>query len=249
VRNNGAVATLSAVQRGEHRANLFGAGWLLWVNVEDETAGVIETLENLLTRCSAGEESAIRELVRRFQPWALDLAEALAADAALAEDVVQESFITALEQLDDLRCPQAFPGWFRQIVRTHANRVTRKRREVLVEKPVELSSEASSPRRRAEEEELRRKVREALHALPPVVRETAELFYLEERSCAEIAHRLDVPKGTVKRRLYDARKRLRSMLLGYITGDASEVDVPQAKERKEPITGHTDLIERRKPWL
>jgi RNA polymerase sigma-70 factor (ECF subfamily) len=64
--------------------------------------------------------------------------------------------------------------------------------------------------------ETRLLVREALAALPPAGRETAELFYLDEYNCAEVAELLHVPKGTVKRRLHDARSRLRDLLLGQI---------------------------------
>ena len=42
------------------------------------------------------------------------------------------------------------------------------------------------------------------------------MFYLDDMKCSQIAERLGVPQGTVKRRLHDARERLRAMLLGYV---------------------------------
>jgi RNA polymerase sigma factor (sigma-70 family) len=187
-------------------------------------------LRELLGQCRNGEEEAIVELVRRFQPWALNLARAFVLDADLAEDAVQESFVDALKRLPDLRDPDAFPGWFRQIIRTHACRITRSRREVVGETNDEVASGQPSPRQSAERKETAVVVREALASLPPQGREAVELFYLEERSCREIAGSLRIPEGTVKRRLHDARRRLRGMLLGYV-GPAI---IPKNKKKKRP---------------
>ena len=56
-------------------------------------------------------------------------------------------------------------------------------------------------------------VRDALARLPQAGRETAERFYLREHTLREIADELDLPLGTVKRRLHDARHRLRDLLI------------------------------------
>ncbi len=171
-------------------------------------------LSQILAGCRAGEEEACRELVSRFQESAHGLARALLGDAHLAEDAVQCSFVRALESLGDLRDERAFAGWFRQIVRTECHRIGRRRRNecgVFDQDAVSVEKTAVDVMEAAEREQL---VREALAALPEIGRETAALFYLDERPCVEVARILDVPEGTVKRRLHDARKRLREMLLG-----------------------------------
>ena len=177
-----------------------------------------EPLEALIERCRGREEDAMSELVSRFRAWALDLAAALVSDVSLAEDVVQEAFTTALLRLPELRDPLAFAGWLRQIVRTHANHLMRKRREVpLAEEDSPACGSSSSAD--LERNELREYVREVVRGLPRAMRDTTELFYLEERSCAEISAMLDVPQGTVKRRLHDARERLRDTLAGTLDAD------------------------------
>lgn len=186
------------------------------------------TLEELLDRCRAGDQEAISLLVRRFESSARSLASALLADEELAKDAVQEAFITALERLPDLRSPAAFPAWLRQIVRTHATRITRKRREIQLDDTQEPGSEAGSPRRRLLGQELLETVQKALCSLPEPGRETAELYYFEERTCSEIATTLRIPEGTVKRRLHDVRRRLRAILLGYIGNEP-----PPSGERTE----------------
>ena len=180
-----------------------------------------EPLEELLGRCRTGDADAVKALVQRFRPWALDLAAALLDDGGLAEDAVQEAFIAALQRLGDLREPRAFPHWFRQIIRTHALRIVRRRREWVPVSPETAACPGAAPDETLAREELRQTVRDALRTLPSPGRETAELFYLEECSCNEVAERLQVPTGTVKRRLHDARIRMRGMLIGHI-GEESE---------------------------
>jgi len=191
-------------------------------------------LRDLLDQCKRGESEAIAELVRRFQPWALDLAAGILDDKDLAEDAVQESFIKAVGCLNDLREPDAFPGWIRQILRTCCNRISRSRREALIDCEIEASGEPDMPGESVQRDELCGKVREALAALPSNERETTELFYFDDLSCREISDFLHVPEGTVKRRLHDARKRLRGMLLGYIGSDVL-ADEKKHRDRRIPL--------------
>ncbi|MHC5024318.1 MAG: RNA polymerase sigma factor [Planctomycetota bacterium] len=177
-----------------------------------------ELLEDLLARCAAGDHAAVAVLVRRFRRYAMDLAVHILEDRHLAEDAVQEAFLTALVRLENLRTPAAFPGWLRQIVRTHAMRA--RRRLDSSNRPIGKAVEHQpSPAHAAEAEELVRLVRRALVSLPDRLRETAELFYLNEFDHYRVADVLDIPSGTVKRRLHDARRRLRDELAAYVEDD------------------------------
>lgn len=184
-------------------------------------------LRELLRACEDDNGQAVAELVRRFRPWALNFASAITDDPDLAEDAVQEAFIAAVQRLPDLREPDAFPGWFRQIIRTQAGRIMRRRRE-LVGTPDEFGEASYGlPQAAIEADELRAVVRTALSSLPCAGKDAAELFYLEEMSCATISDHLGVPEGTVRRRLHDARARLRDMLLGYIRDEEPELKQPK----------------------
>jgi RNA polymerase sigma factor (sigma-70 family) len=173
-----------------------------------------ELLDELLIRCRAGEESAVAELVRRFQPWAVHFATALlSGDAHLAEDAVQAALISALSRLGDLRDANAFAGWFRQIVRTETRRILRRRADDAAELVNHGPSEhRASPLDAAEASERRAAVRAAIESLPRRASEAAALRYLEELQLREVAQRLSIPTGTVKRRLHDAREKLRERL-------------------------------------
>ncbi len=189
------------------------------MSIDGRYALTCEPLDRLVERCRNSEEDAVCELVARFRGWALDLASSLVQDGSLAEDVVQEAFVAALLRLDELRDPHAFPGWLRQIVRTQANRVTRRRREAQL-RMEEAEACAIVPTNSAEAQDLREHVRGAVRGLPQAMRDATELFYLEGRSCSEISAMLDIPHGTVKRRLHDARVRLRDVLLETLGSDA-----------------------------
>ena len=65
------------------------------------------------------------ELVRRFQDMAVGYAYSILRNFHSAEDAAQEAFLEAYRNLDKLREPAAFPGWFRRIVFKHCDRQTR----------------------------------------------------------------------------------------------------------------------------
>jgi hypothetical protein len=67
----------------------------------------------------AERQHAFGELVHLFQDMAYSVAYGVLDDFHLAQDGVQESFVTAYRQLHQLREPQAFPGWFKQIIPAH----------------------------------------------------------------------------------------------------------------------------------
>ena len=71
---------------------------------------------------------AFGELIRRYQDMAFGCAYAVLGDFYLAEDAAQEAFITAWQNLNQLRVPMAFSGWLRRIVLTRCNRLTRGQR-------------------------------------------------------------------------------------------------------------------------
>ena len=181
-------------------------------------------MDELLERCREGDNEAIATLVRRYRTRAVDLAAAILKDDHLADDAVQEAFVIALDRLGDLREPSAFAAWFRQIVRRQCYRMLRRSRGGPVMEMVDVPG-GVSPDERILREERSRAVRDALASLPPVCGQTARMFYLEERDCSDIGHELNVPVGTVRRRLHDARKRLRDMFLGDIP------DVPRKDRR------------------
>lgn len=175
---------------------------------------MIDLLPTILERCRQREPSAFAELVKRFQEKALDLARSLTGDRHLAEDVVQQAFLVAYCQLNQLKNDMAFPGWFRQIVRTQSLKIVQQK-NIDPKELDALQRSHFSPSEQIELQELRDMIRQSLSKLSETHRLTMELFYLDEHSCNEVAETLNVPSGTVRRRLHQARNQLRSMLKDY----------------------------------
>ncbi len=156
-----------------------------------------------------GDARAFGELVERFQPMAQGYALALLRDPGLAEDACQEAFVDAFLHLHQLREDAAFPGWFRRVVRKHADRQRRSR--LLAVELGELPG-TNDPLAALVEAEERRVVQNEVAALPARLRSSIALFYGSGLSVDEIAGFLNVAPSAVKKRLFDARARLRRTL-------------------------------------
>lgn len=87
-------------------------------------------LKSMVIAAQQGDDGAFEEIVQRFQGMALTNAYAILGDYALAQYVVQESFLV----LTQLRDPVAFPGWFRRIVVKHADWHTRRDNRMTISK-------------------------------------------------------------------------------------------------------------------
>lgn len=159
----------------------------------------------------SARHEAFAELVIRFQDMAFACAYAVLGDAFLAEDVAQDAFVVAWQKLDQLREPDAFPGWFKRILLSQCNRLTRGKRLQIVPLDVGLKSPTTDPGPHiiAEDNELLTKVLKAIKALPDNERLVTTLFYVNGYTQTDIGQFLEVPVSTVNKRLYTARQRLK----------------------------------------
>jgi len=167
----------------------------------------------LVLRARRGEELAFGLLVGRYQRPAYAVALSVTGRHEDAEDAAQESFLVALDRLEECRSPERFGGWLMSIVRNRAkNLVRRESLREMDEVPAGASSRFPTPDRVAEVSELRGFLEEALMSLPEVQRQIVLLHDLEGWKHREIAERLDLPSGTVRSHLHFARKALRIAL-------------------------------------
>ncbi|MEM9645661.1 MAG: sigma-70 family RNA polymerase sigma factor, partial [Planctomycetota bacterium] len=136
-----------------------------------------------------------------------------------AEELTQDVFIQAMQKIAQLRVPEAFGGWLRQIVHRMAiNRITRNRHAVACD-PETLESTCTNhetPDAFAQGREQAEAVRAGIGRLSNLDQETLNAFYLDGQSLIEMSDAFSAPVGTIKRRLHVARKRL-----------AKEIDVMQ----------------------
>ena len=165
----------------------------------------------LVRAAQAGDRAAFGELFERFQPTVMAIAMRRLRDHADAQELCQDVFVQAMQKIEQLRTPEAFIGWLRQItVRMAINRAIRRGPAISVE-PEMLEATVvgiGSPLEEALTNERKHQVRSGLDRLGEMDRETLVAFYLDGQSLNEMADEFDAPLGTVKRRLHVARKRL-----------------------------------------
>jgi RNA polymerase sigma-70 factor, ECF subfamily len=167
----------------------------------------------LVERSRDGDRDAFGALVERYMRAAYAVALSVTSRHEDAQDAAQESFLVALERLEECRSPERFAGWLMTIVRNRARNLVR--REVLRDTdqvPETARSRSPTPERELETLELRSSLDEALGGLTEVQRQIVLLHDLEGWKHREIADRLAIPSGTVRSHLHFARKALRSAL-------------------------------------
>jgi RNA polymerase sigma-70 factor (ECF subfamily) len=169
------------------------------------------TVAELVLAAKAGDQEAQCALYERYHQSMLALAYRKLGNWDEAEELVQDVFIQAFERIEQLRLPEAFGGWLRQIVRRMAiNQLTRRRITVASEvDAMELAcSEELTPLDDVLSNERCQQVRSGLSRLGDIDRRTLEAFYMGGQSLIEMSEQFEAPIGTIKRRLHVARKRL-----------------------------------------
>ncbi|KKM77704.1 hypothetical protein LCGC14_1367320, partial [marine sediment metagenome] len=179
---------------------------------------MVDDIAHLVTAGRDGDLTAYGELVRRFQDMAYGYARSLLGDAHLAEDAVQEAFLSAYRHLGDLHEPAAFPGWLRRIVWRQCDRLGRRKqpRPVGLDQAQATPDPRAGPAERVQQQELTRRVMAAIQRLPERQREVTTLFYVNGYSHAEVSAFLEVPPTTVKSRLHAARRKLTKDLVEMV---------------------------------
>ena len=167
-------------------------------------------LKSLVLRSQNGDAGAFSMLLRDYQRMAWGYVFARISDAHQAEDVCQEAFVDAYRKIGSLRAPAAFPSWLKTILRKHSDRITRKPTHTFVSyvDNTEFDFGYGRPDEVFEREEEIDRIRSHIAPLPPAQRIAATLCYVDGCNIPQIAAFLGVNTGTVRKRLFDARKTL-----------------------------------------
>ncbi len=171
----------------------------------------LSSIAALVDAAQRGDREAQSGLYERYHGSVLGLAYRKLGNWDEAEELVQDVFIHAFDRLEQLRVPEAFGGWLRQIVRRMAiNRLTRKRIAVALESEIleAVHCGGETPLDDVLDGERSEQVRSGLDRLGDIDRRTLEAFYLSGQSLIEMSEHFEAPIGTIKRRLHVARKRL-----------------------------------------
>ena len=171
--------------------------------------------EQLLERSRSGCETSFAELFRRHQGRVYRFVLHMSGSESVAEETVQEVFLTLLEDSGKYQPARgAVGGWLLGIARNKMLQLFYKERDHLpapdgCEIPAQGDLLADMSRRQAIEA-----VNQAVLSLPANYREVVALCDLEELDYAEAAEVLGCPVGTVRSRLFRARQLLYRKLAG-----------------------------------
>ena len=171
------------------------------------------------------DREAVTALVAAARPFAVRVASNL-VPAAAVDDVAQDATLEMLERLPMLRHVGAFHGWLRLIVRKHADRHRRQLKSTsdINHDPV---SDDPTPHELAERNAVADMVRDALAHLHDKDRVLLDLKYVAEWDDSRLAELLGITRGAVRKRLFDARRRLRPHLAEHFGKQAPPT--PQEK--------------------
>ena len=181
-------------------------------------------LTELVRQAQAGDQQAMGQLYEQTSQRVYALALRLTNDPELAMDVVQETYLSALQHLDSLRNPEAFISWMFQIAANRCHRLHKQQgRFIQVSKEEDEDGgfleaipdpdEGILPESVADNVETRRLVMELVDQLPEAQRECVILYYFSHCSVDQIAEIQGCAPGTVKSRLNYARKKLKEDVL------------------------------------
>jgi RNA polymerase sigma factor (sigma-70 family) len=165
--------------------------------------------EVLVLYAQDGRREALDRLASRWRARHYAHARRLLGSADQAADAVQEAWISIVRGLHRLQDPSRFPAWSYAIVTRRCQDQLRKRSRSK-ESPLADSVEPEAPAELRGIEDLRA----GLNALPREQRATVALFYRDGLTVSEIADAMKIPIGTVKTRLFHARRLLRQFLSG-----------------------------------
>ena len=139
-----------------------------------------------------------------------------------AEDLAQEAFVKAFQNIDRFRAGEPFGPWIYRIVTNAAldarkHRVKFRHETIAESEPAARRDDATLP---ARSNEIARRIDAAIEELPEMQRIVARLHLVEEFDHPEIAAMMELNEGTVRSHLSLARKKLREKLADlYGDGD------------------------------
>ena len=203
------------------QAARMGAPTLSIVGDEEDLVLVHATLD--------GHYAAFECLFRRYSDRVYGIALGMLRTDAEAQDVVQETFLSAFNKLDSFRQESPFRGWlFRIATNASLMRLRRKRRrpEVSLEIRTGFKSDGHHERpvidwsplanKRLEDAELGRRLKCAIDDLPDGYRVVLCMADYEHMTMRDIAEALDLSVPAVKTRLHRARLAVRERLGAYL---------------------------------
>ncbi len=195
------------------------------------------TLRDAVIGNLKGESRALEQIMRTHNQRLFRIARSILNEDAEAEDVVQETFMKAFSNADELQDEERISGWLCKItVNLCRDRLRRRGAKARIFSPANAldflsieqdfqiqNDKITSPERQAAMGDVRRMIECEIAELPSGFREVFVLRVVEQMSIIETASVLNIPEGTVKTRLHRAKSLMRVGLEGRLDLESLKV--------------------------
>jgi RNA polymerase sigma-70 factor (ECF subfamily) len=164
--------------------------------------------ELLAIRCQMGEPAGFDDLIARWHGPLWTYVRRLVGDDEAAKEVVQDVWVRVIRGIGRLRDGAKLRAWLFGIARRTLMDRLRDQYATPIDADIDVSELPAGTATDDLDEDLQ-ELESALARLPLVEREVLTLFYLDELSLTEVGEALQVPVGTIKSRLFRARRMLK----------------------------------------
>jgi len=171
-----------------------------------------EDEKQLVESCRRGERKAQKHLFDILAPKMMAVCLRYAGDATVAEDLLQEGFITLFSKLDSYSGAGSFEGWARKIFVNTALMYLRRTDALKLSDDISEARSLSSPEATPVQEIGYKELMRLISSLPPDARTVFNMYVIEGYSHKEIADELGISEATSRSKLQRARLRLQEMI-------------------------------------
>ena len=170
--------------------------------------------EMLIARIAGGDRLAMQTLFARHRTAVYRWLLRFVGNEATAEDLLSDVFLDVWRQADRFQARSSVSTWLLAIARFKALSARRVRKDSELDETIEatVADPSDNPEIMLQKKNRDALVREALNSLSPDHKEIIDLVYYHEKSVDECAQILGVPSGTVKTRMFYARKKMAEMV-------------------------------------
>jgi RNA polymerase sigma factor (sigma-70 family) len=171
--------------------------------------------QDLLDACKAGDQKAQFQIYKLYYKAMYNTSVRIVNDTMEAEDIMQESFLSAFEKIDTYSGMVSFGAWLKKIVINRSLDALGKKKAVFedIESHVGIRDESTEDQIRYEEMDVKvEEVKEAIEKLPDGYRVILSLYLLEGYDHDEIADILSISSSTSRSQLSRAKQKLISEL-------------------------------------
>lgn len=174
---------------------------------------MVETDGDLIERIKAGDQLALKTLYARHHVKIFRFAMRILRSESSAEDVVSEVFLDVWRRAANFEGRSEASTFLLSVARNKAYSQLRKRREDELddEQAGQIEDSADTPEAALQKKNKGEMLRACLSRLSPEHREVMDLVYYHDKSVEEVAEIVGIPEGTVKTRMFHARKKLAEM--------------------------------------